>query len=110
MRRQIAIGLRATITQRLVPKIEGEGRVPTVEIFAVDSLGRKVIEEGAFQKIPAVIEASEEVGSKTFNQDLYRLVKAGVIGRQDALAYSPNPKALEMNLKGIFLSQGGIVG
>jgi twitching motility protein PilT len=110
MRRQIAIGLRATITQRLVPKIEGEGRIPAVEIFAVDSLGRKVIEEGAFQKIPAVIEASEEVGSKTFNQDLYRLVKAGLIGRQDALAYSPNPKALEMNLKGIFLSQGGIVG
>ncbi|MBC2594862.1 PilT/PilU family type 4a pilus ATPase [Ruficoccus amylovorans] len=110
MRRQIAIGLRATVTQRLLPKLEGEGRVPAVEIFVVDALGRKVIEDGEFQKIPAVIEAGEEVGSKSFNQDLYRLVKAGVVGKQDALAYSPNPKALEMNLKGIFLSSGGIVG
>ena len=109
MRRQIAIALRATITQRLLPMIEGDGRVPSAEIFVVDSLGRKVIEDGEFQKIPAVIEAGEEVGSKSFNKDLYRLVKAGTVAKQDALAYSPNPKALEMNLKGIFLSHGGIV-
>ncbi|MGE9293779.1 MAG: type IV pilus twitching motility protein PilT [Puniceicoccales bacterium] len=110
MRRQIAVGLRATITQRLLPRLEGEGRVPAVEIFVVDALGRKVIEDGEFHKIPSVIEASKEEGSKSFNQDLYRLVKAGTVGHQDALVYSPNPKALEMNLKGIFLSSGGIVG
>jgi len=110
MRRQIAVALRATITQKLIPIIEGEGRVPAVEIFVVDSLGRKVIIDGEYQKIESVIEAGEEEGSKTFNKDLYRLVKAGTIARHDALAYSPNPKALEMNLKGIFLSSGGIVG
>ncbi len=110
MRRQIAAALRATITQKLIPVIEGEGRVPAVEIFVVDSLGRKIIIDGEFQKIESVIEAGEEEGSKTFNKDLYRLVKAGAIARQDAMNYSPNPKALEMNLKGIFLSTGGIVG
>jgi twitching motility protein PilT len=41
--------------------------------------------------------------------DLYRLIKAGLVTKQDGLAFSPNPKALEMNLKGIFLSSGGIV-
>lgn len=110
MRRQIAAGLRATITQKLIPVIEGEGRVPAVEIFVVDALARTVIEEGQFEKIQSVIEAGEEAGSKTFNKDLYRLVKAGIIARHDGLGYSPNPKALEMNLKGIFLSTGGIVG
>ncbi|MEM9226920.1 MAG: PilT/PilU family type 4a pilus ATPase [Verrucomicrobiota bacterium] len=109
MRRQIGEGLRAIITQKLVPIIEGDGRVPVVEIFAIDSLAKKVIQEGEFQKIQAVIEAGEESGSKTFNYDLYRLVKEGVIGRGDAVNASPNPKALEMNLKGIFLSTGGIV-
>ncbi len=109
MRRQIAGALRATITQRLVPALEGDGRVPVVEIFVVDSLGRKVIEEGQFEKIPAVLEAGKESGSKSFNGDLYRLIKEGKITKQDGLAYSPNPKALEMNLKGIFLSTGGIV-
>lgn len=109
MRRQIASALRATITQKLVPSLEGGGRVPVTEIFVVDALARRVIEEGTFEKIPSVVEAGKEVGSKTFNQDLYRLIKAGRISKQDGLAYSPNAKALEMNLKGIFLSTGGIV-
>ena len=110
MRRQIAEALKATICQKLVPALEGSGRVPVVEIFVVESLGAKVIEEGSYEKIPAVIEASKEAGSKSFNQDLYNLIKAGRITKDDGLAFSPNPKALEMNLKGIFLSTGGLVG
>lgn len=108
MRHQIAGALRATVTQKLIPAMEG-GRVPATEIFIVDSLGRKVIEEGAFEKIPAVVEASRENGSRTFNQDLYRLITEGKVTKQDGMQFSPNPSALEMNLKGIFLSQGGIV-
>ncbi|MGF1450916.1 MAG: type IV pilus twitching motility protein PilT [Opitutales bacterium] len=109
MRRQIGGALRAIITQKLVPAMEG-GRVPVVEVFVIDALGRKIIEEGQFEKIDSVIEASGDNGSRTFNGDLYRLIRGGLISKQDGLAYSPNPKALEMNLKGIFLSTGGIVG
>jgi len=108
MRRQIASTLRATITQKLVPAMDG-GRVPACEIFVVDTLGRNVIEEGAYTKINSVIESSEEAGCISFNKDLYRLTKAGTIDKENALKYSPNSKALEMNLKGIFLSSGGIV-
>jgi len=75
----------------------------------LDSLARKTIMEGDFEKIEAVIEANEDNGSMTFNQDLFRLVKAGKVTREDALSSSPNPRQLEMNLKGIFLSSGGIV-
>lgn len=109
MRRQIAGALCATITQKLVPGMDG-GRVPAVEIFVMDKLAESVIEEGAFEKIPSVIENGEDNGCKTFNKDLYRLIKAGLISKADGLANSPNPKALEMNLKGIFLSTGGLVG
>ena len=110
LRRQVASALRATITQRLVPTLEGKSRHPVVEIFMVDGLGRSVIAEGDFAKIPAIIEAGKEQGSCSFNQDLFRLVKAGIVTKQTALANSPNAKSLEMNLKGIFLSTGGIVG
>jgi twitching motility protein PilT len=109
LQRQVSSSLRATITQRLVPALEGQGRLPVLEIFVVDGLARSVIKEGAFEKIPSVLEASTESGSKSFNQDLYRLVKAGMVTKKVALEYSPNPSALEMNLKGIFLSSGGIV-
>ncbi|MGB0416505.1 MAG: type IV pilus twitching motility protein PilT [Coraliomargarita sp.] len=109
MQRQIAGALRATITQQLIPALEGGGRMPASEAFIVDALARKTIQEGKFEKIEAVIEAGEDNGSKTFNQDLYRLVKNGEVSRADAIKASPNPRQLEMNLKGIFLSTGGIV-
>lgn len=110
LQRQIAGALRATITQKLIPALEGGGRYPVSESFILDSLARKTIMEGNFEKIEAVIEANEDNGSKTFNQDLYRLVKDGKVSKDDALKFSPNPRQLEMNLKGIFLSSGGIVG
>lgn len=109
LQRQIGGSLRATITQKLLPALEGGGRVPVAETFILDSLARKTIQEGNFEKIEAIIEANEDNGSKTFNQDLYRLVKAGMITHEDALKHSGNPRQLEMNLKGIFLSSGGIV-
>lgn len=110
LQRQIAGSLRATITQKLLPALEGGGRMPACETFVLDALARKTIMEGKFEKIEAVIEANEDNGSKTFNQDLFRLVKNGLISRDDAINNSPNPRQLEMNLKGIFLSSGGIVG
>lgn len=109
LQRQIGLALRATITQKLLPALEGTGRYPVSESFILDSLARKTIIEGQFEKLEAVIEASEDNGSKTFNQDLYRLVKAGKITKESALENSPNPRQLEMKLKGIFLSSGGIV-
>jgi twitching motility protein PilT len=109
LQRQIAAALRATITQKLVPALEGGGRYPVSETFILDALGRKMILEGQFTKIDSVIESSTDNGSKTFNQDIFRLVKAGKISKDDGLNFSPNPRQLEMNLKGIFLSSGGIV-
>jgi twitching motility protein PilT len=46
----------------------------------------------------------------TFNQALFKLVKAGRVTEKDALAKASNPQGLEMNLRGIFLSEGAIVG
>ena len=89
--------------------MEGGGRLPVTEVFVMNPVGRKVIQNGQLDKIEAVIETSEGNGSKTFNQDLYRLLKSGLISKEDALNHSPNARQLEMNLKGIFLSAGGIV-
>ncbi|CAA6676867.1 MULTISPECIES: type IV pilus twitching motility protein PilT [unclassified Lentimonas] len=109
LQRQLSGVLLATITQKLLPALEGGGRMPVSEAFVLDALARKTIQDGQFEKIEAVIEASEDNGSKTFNQDLFRLVKGGLISKDDAINNSPNPRQLEMNLKGIFLSSGGIV-
>ena len=53
MRRTIAGCLRATITQKLVSAMEGGGRVPVVELFVMDLLGRTPFQDGQFDpRIP----------------------------------------------------------
>ncbi len=110
MRRQVASSIRAIVCQRLVPAIEGGGRVPAVEILVGDTVSRTVIQDGNFEKLNSILEGGGESGSRSFNKDLYRLIKAGKISKADGLEHSSNPKALEMNLKGIFQSEGGIIG
>lgn len=110
MRRQIAESIRAVICQRLIKAMEGGGRLPALEVLVTDSVSRNVIQEGQFDKIPSILEVGGESGNQSFNRDLMRLIKSGKISKAEGLASSPNPKALEMNLKGIFLSEGGIIG
>jgi twitching motility protein PilT len=100
-RRQIAGSLRGFICQKLIPAMEGGGRFAAHEILIADATVRNLILEGHNDKIQQLLEAGTE-GNKSFNRDLYRLIKDGKISKADGLRFSPNPQALEMNLKGIF--------
>jgi len=101
-RRQIAGSIRGFICQKLIPALEGGGRYAAHEILVADATVRNLILDGHFDKIQQLLESSSEQGSKSFNKDLYRLIKEGKISKADGLRFSPNPPALEMNLKGIF--------
>jgi twitching motility protein PilT len=101
-RRQIAGSLRGFICQKLIPALEGGGRYAAHEILIADTTVRNLILEGQNDKIQQLLEAGGDQGSKSFNKDLYRLIKEGKISKADGLRFSPNPPALEMNLKGIF--------
>ena len=102
-RRAISGSLRGFVCQKLVPKIDGNGRQPVNEILTADATVRNLILEGQYEKIQGLLDGSSDSASFSFNKDLYRLWKAGVIGKADALRFSPNPQALEMNFKGIFI-------
>ncbi len=101
-RRQIAGSLRGFICQKLIPALEGGGRFAAHEILIADATVKNLILDGHNDKIQQLLEASSEQGSKSFNKDLYRLIKEGKISKADGLRFSPNAPALEMNLKGIF--------
>lgn len=111
IRESLAINLRAVISQRLVPRAEGSGRAPAVEIMINSAMVSKLIQENRLELLPAAIEAGREEGMMTFNQCLLDLVNNGIITQEDAVEASDNPEALKMNLQGIFLSaSGGIIG
>ncbi len=109
IRRQLAGALRAVICQRMVPSVDGK-MVPALEIMINSPLIRKMLEENRLDKLTAAIETGGDDGMITFNQSLFNLVKSGRVTEKDALSKASNPQALEMNFKGIFLSEGRIVG
>ena len=64
---------------------------------------KNLILEGHNEKIQGQLESGGDSSSFSFNKDIYRLIKAGKISKAEGLRFSPNPQALEMNLKGIFM-------
>lgn len=74
--------------------------MPANEILTADATVKNLILEGQFEKIQGILEGSGDSSSFSFNKDLYR--RREDRAKQTACV-SPNPQALEMNLKGIFI-------
>lgn len=86
--------------QKLIPALEG-GRFAAHEILIADATVSNLILDGHNDKIQQLLESGSDGSSKSFNKDLYRLIKEGKISKADGMRLS-NAPALEMNLKGIF--------
>ncbi len=111
VRSQLALQLRATVSQRLIPMADGKGRVPAVEILFNNPAVASLIRENNLRQIPVAIANGKEEGMQTFNMSLVSLIKQKLIREDEAMYYSDNPDELRMNLQGIFLSKdrGGIL-
>lgn len=105
VRRQLAGTLQAVVCQRMVPTLTGS-MTPACEVMINTTTVKKMIEENRLEKLGAAIETGQDDGMQNFNQALFQLVKDGKISQQEAMAKASNPQALEMNFKGIFLSEG----
>ena len=106
VRSQLALQLRAILSQRLLPAADGQGRVPAVEVMINTPAIASLIRDNNVKVIPNAIAGGKEEGMQTFNMSLVQLVEKGFITEADALLASDNPDELKMNLKGIYLSQG----
>ena len=104
IRRQLGVALNSIFCQQLVAARAG-GVLPAVEILRTSGTVRKLFENGQLEKLSAAIENGGDDGMQSFNQSLYKLVKAGRITEQEALARSANAPQLTMNLRGIFLDE-----
>lgn len=105
VRRQLAGTLKAVICQRMVPTLDGK-MTPACEIMLNTPIVRKLIEENRLDKLSVAVETGHDDGMQDFNKAVLDLYNAGRISKEEALLKAGNAAALEMNLKGIFLSQG----
>ena len=98
----LSLNVRAFVAQRLVPRRDGRGRVPAVEVMLNSPLISDLIFKGDISGIKDLMKKSRELGMQTFDQSLFDLYEAGLISYEDALrnADSLNDLRLEIKLHG----------
>jgi twitching motility protein PilU len=98
----LSLNVRAFVSQRLIPKIDGIGRVAAIEVMLNSPLIADLIFKGDVHEIKSVIGRSREIGMQTFDQALFDLHEAGKVSYEDALrnADSVNDLRLRFKLEG----------
>jgi twitching motility protein PilT len=99
----LAATLKAIVCQRLLPRSDGPGRVPAVEVLVSTALVREYIIDP--MKTPLIIELIEsgniQYGMQSFDQSIMHLYKDGFISYEEAMQQCSNPDDFELRVKGI---------
>jgi twitching motility protein PilT len=103
VRLQLGSVLKAVISQRLVPRADGKGRVPAIEVLLATARVRELIEDkDRTKEIPdAIAQGHVSYGMQTFDQSLMGLLKTSVISYEEALRQATNPDDFALRVSGI---------
>jgi twitching motility protein PilT len=103
IRIQLGSVLRAVVSQRLVPRADGKGRVAAVEIMKTTARIKELIEDkDRTKEIPdAIAQGNIAYGMQTFDQSLMQLVRGGLIMYQEALRQASNPDDFALRYQGV---------
>ena len=95
--------LKAVISQRLVPRADGKGRVAAVEVLKATARVRELIEDkDRTKEIPdAIAQGHQSYGMQTFDQSLMSLVRQNVITYEEAHRQATNPDDFALRFSGI---------
>jgi twitching motility protein PilT len=96
---RLANSLRGVISQKLLPRVDTEGRVAAVEIMIATPTIAKLIEEGRAGNLYSAIQEGNFWGMQTMNQCLIKYFRAGIIGEDDALNAAGNATELKQLLR-----------
>jgi twitching motility protein PilU len=95
----LSLNVRAFVSQRLVPKKDGKGRIAAVEIMLNTPLISDMIFKGEVHEIKAIMAKSRELGMQTFDQHLFELYDSGQISYEDALRNADSVNELRLMIK-----------
>ncbi len=95
----LSLNLRALVSQRLLPKQDGKGRVAMVEIMLNSPLISDLIFKGEVAEIKEVMKKSRNIGMQTFDQALFDAYEANLITYEDALRNADSVNDLRLQIK-----------
>jgi twitching motility protein PilU len=95
----LSLNLKGLVSQRLMPRQEGRGRVAAVEIMLNTPLISDLIFKGEVSEIKEIMKRSRELGMQTFDQALFDLYEAQSITFEDALRNADSVNDLRLQIK-----------
>ncbi len=103
IRMQLSSVLRAIISMRLLPRADGKGRVPAVEVLIATAMIKDcIVDPDKTKLIPDTVEQGTlHYGMQSFDQSLFSLFKTGLITYEEALKRATNPDDFALKVKGI---------
>jgi twitching motility protein PilT len=103
IRIQLSAVLKAIVSMRLLPRADGLGRVPAVEVLITTGYIRDCIENKEKTKLirDAINQGTSQYGMQTFDQSLYLLYKNGLVTLEEALRRATNPDEFKLKIQGI---------
>ena len=95
----LSLNLKALVSQRLLPRREGKGRVAAVEVMLNSPLISDLIFKGEVGEIKEIMKKSRELGMQTFDQALYDLYEGNYVTYEDALRNADSVNDLRLQIK-----------
>jgi twitching motility protein PilT len=101
VRTRLAKSFRYIVSQRLLPRVDGSGRVPVIEILRANLNTRECLEKGEHdgKTLLECIKAGQAEGMQHFDGEIEKLFRSGVIDLDTALTYAINPTQLRQALE-----------
>ncbi len=100
VRAQLALVLEGVVTQNLLPRARGRGRVAACEVLICTPAVRAAIRDRKVHQIPSMMQAGRKHGMQTMNDALRQLRMRGEASTEDAMRISPDPAELLRSLGG----------
>ena len=95
VRTMLGESLRAVVSQRLVRRADGSGRVAALEILLGTPAVANLIRENKLQQIPSALQSGASKGMTSLAASLERLVESGIVDRDEAALHSESPSTFE---------------
>ncbi|MBN1516595.1 PilT/PilU family type 4a pilus ATPase [Candidatus Sumerlaeota bacterium] len=101
IRLELSLCMQGVISQRLMPRAGGNGRIPAIEIMICTPTIKKLLYEGRTLELNKFINEGRQYGMQTFNQSLLALYNARKISLECALEFATSPDEFKLAAQGI---------
>ncbi|MDO5136136.1 MAG: type IV pilus twitching motility protein PilT [Eubacteriales bacterium] len=97
IRVQLSVVLECIVSQQLLRRADGKGRVAALEVLFANAAVRNLIREGKTFQIPSVMQTNKRQGMQTMDDALLDLFMKRIITGEEALTYAQDPVAMGRN-------------